>query len=170
LDFCDHVILRSADDLELVQKRLGDTNVDVFPDITCILKYPGRQIRPIRYKIGVFLARPICSNKLGYDDMVKQIAEALDSIAETGFKIKLIPFNTDKSSKEDDRIINDQVFRLMKFKNFAKIVERSDWRFETMQEEISKIDYAICMRFHSHVFCTMNKIPFLSLCYSPKVS
>jgi hypothetical protein len=97
----------------LKKTRLGLENVHVFPDITCNLSYlegKNKDDNADREEVGVFLARPICSNVSGYPKMIQDISEALSSICDMGFAIRLIPFNTDPhNNKEDDRIINDQV-------------------------------------------------------------
>lgn len=168
LDVFDHVLLRSKTDLDTVSKRLGAEYVNVLPDITFYLSPGKTQVQ--RGLVGVFLARPIVDNVDGYMDIVKNIALSIDHmIQEYNVQVILYCFNTDTlSERENDQLINADLFNCIRYKSNVKCCnDRMDY-FQ-MQETIHKLSAALCMRFHSHVFCITNAVPFLSLDCSPKV-
>lgn len=170
IDMFDHVVLRSETDYNIVASRLGPIHVSVLPDITCYLKpKPIDKLVYEKKKVGVFLARPICDNLEGYQNMVKSIAASIDYMVKTyNVEVHLVPFNTrDNNPREDDRIINSDVTFYSSNKLFIFNFEKLN--YTEMQAYIQSLDAAICMRFHSHVFCIANNVPFVSIDCAPKV-
>jgi len=196
LERFDHVILRSSIDLERVQQRIGEHNVDFLPDITSVLFLnpssagpksettvsfpPFRQVSDAAIlgnpaMCGIFLARDVC--KQGdehYEQVITSIAGALEKIysaLNSSVVFVFYCFNSNSSQADErDEIINRDIVNRCKLPPGSMLRRFEEYNFFEMQTEIQKLDVAICMRFHSHVFCTLNDVPFVSLNTSRKVN
>jgi hypothetical protein len=65
---------------------------------------------------------------------------------------------------ENDFIINNDIYKSIKTNNIKLYNNTND-----ILDNITKIDIAICWRFHSHVLCIQYNIPFISISDTPKV-
>jgi hypothetical protein len=71
--------------------------------------------------------------------------------------------NRDGASGEDDRIINQAVMRALN--GAATVINDPAAIFSYMPS----MDYAVCYRFHAHIFCIRYGVPFVSISTTPKV-
>lgn len=84
-------------------------------------------------------------------------------------QIRMLPFGTNRrASWENDILMNHEVYTHMIHK---KAVLDYDLVLNSVQMDVAfgDLDYAICMRFHSHVYAVRHSIPFISMHDHPKV-
>lgn len=190
LDQFDFIMCRAKGDAFSLKKRYGDNHVKYFPDISVYLPelYKAKKVTAgfngiksyktasNRLNVGIFLTRNIYENNPHYGKVVEDIAITLDKIVETevpgihGFEIFLIPFNNNsKNICEDDCLINKDIFNAVKNKNLIHDVSQ---RFNV--EEMwfifkNQLDMNITMRYHSHMYSIVSKVPLVSLYTTRKV-
>lgn len=131
-----------------------------------------------KINIGVFLCRPFYNKDYEdfYNNLIFKISLLLNKILNINknINIYLIPFNINSNNiKENDCIINNHIKSLnylnnriinVNFELFDKTIY-----VEQINTLIKKLNFGICSRFHSHVFCCNNNIPFISLSCTRKV-
>lgn len=174
LDWFDHVFVRSLHDVRLCQARIGSTYAHYLPDLAFALDLPVA-VPKIQGRIGIALIAALAKN-----------TDSLDKLAQLFWKLakryQLVFFRFDSSGKpsEDDRFVNnliqDRIFALYSKANPDQqkrhkpvIVNNSIYTPDQMLREFQRCEYAITMRFHSHVFATLTGVPFLSICETRKV-
>lgn len=164
LDLFDHVILRSSADYEAVSKRLGREHVSIAPDFVLLR---SRQVKPKPVHevktVAVCLARPIINNNPFYHYVVNRIAQALDLLADRhpSITLKLMPFNTNLSSKQEcDIYINREVHELVR--NKERVVMTKSVNFKD-------VDFVIGMRYHSLILSILHQKPFMAMYTTRKI-
>jgi len=176
LDHFDHVFLRSKADVLAVQQRLGSTYAHYLPDLAYALPAPAaveRQL-PAAPRVGVFLIQSIAKNEA----VVRQLSKLLWKLSKQ-HQLVLYRFNTSGSPTEDDQFINSHLQQLWQKRALAEPsaarrrhplqLDNATYTAEQMLSEMQGNDFAICMRFHSHVFSCLAGVPFLSICETRKV-
>jgi polysaccharide pyruvyl transferase WcaK-like protein len=157
LDIFDYVIFRNKYDYNYFKGRLL---CNYIPDIVFLLK-PNREIsrffKKKGEKCGFFLSQTMPKD---YNYLLKLIRDFLAN----NIEIILFSMCTNNLETEDDRILNKQLINLLT-PNEQKMVSLSD----NVILGIKNLDYAICYRYHAHILCIINKIPFLSISQTPKV-
>lgn len=163
LDIFDHVFIRERTDLLKIQKRLGSQYANYFPDLTFLLNRP-KNITRDDGKIGVFLNQQLTrSNAVIYG-----ITKLLEYVSER-YKIIFYSFCNSKA-EDDDRNINKQIYESLNYYNPDNVeIDNNVYNTEEMLNIISSLEFAICGRFHSHVFSMICGTPFLSIYYTRKV-
>lgn len=163
LGYFDHVFTRNYEDIRPIQKLIGSTRSHYIPDIT--LNYKPTHILPKSSslkKCGVFLV----GNLIRYPSIVKDISRLINKLSRT-YNITLYCFDI----KEDPQI-NIQVQKisidLSIYKNNQNLNDRikidvTKYTQHDMINIMTQLDFAICMRYHSHIFCMIAGIPFLSI-------
>ncbi len=157
----DHVFTRNYEDLRRLQELMGCEKAHFLPDLAFVLDRPKRTVAPQEKKsCGVFLV----NNMLRYPKIVKHIAKLVGQIS---FDHNLIfySFNTSQS-KENDSEISDVVAQhiLSKYNRNASITDQhhlSD--VNEMLLSMGNLDFAVCMRFHAHIFSMLANVPFISI-------
>jgi hypothetical protein len=71
------------------------------------------------------------------------------------------------SNTENDIIINSLVYEQLNHSERESIIFLD--KPQSIFHYLDNIDYAVCWRFHSHIFCIQYNIPFLSISNTPKV-
>jgi len=190
LDQFNFIMCRAKGDAFNLRRRFGENHVRYFPDLSVYLPHLFKVERSKKeftgindYKIfndklnvGVFLTRNIFEKNPHYDTVVKRIAKALDGISQLqlpgicGFELFLIPFNTNsRNAFEDDHLINNDIYEHVENKKFihnvdkAFTVEEMWWTFK------NQLDMNITMRYHSHMYSIVSRVPFASLYTTRKV-
>jgi len=176
LDYFDHVFLRSKADVLAVQQRLGSTNAHYLPDLAFALPVPasGKRKTPAVPRVGVFLIQSIAKNEA----VVRRLSKLLWKLSKH-YRLVLYRFNTSNSPDEDDQFINRRMQQLWQERALAKPkaarhrhpleLDNAVYTAEQMLGQMQGNDFAICMRFHSHVFSCLAGVPFLSICETRKV-
>lgn len=166
LTYFDSLFLRSQTDVRPLQKILGSTVPHYLPDVTFSLE-PIVIPRPVRSRplIGVFLA--VCQ----HHQVKHDLASLLSSLAEHA-DITLYRFNSGGEPREDDSFFNNDIARLVAAKNDKHTLTVNNRPYDThkMLKKISRLDMAICMRYHSHIFSMITGTPFVSIGITRKTS
>lgn len=196
LNLFDRIYLRNNNDYMRIIKNEHDdilgsiskSNIHYIPDLCFGLKYSLNSFNPdfealhiskTKTNIGVFLCRPFF--RKGYENQYANIIFKISRLLKKillnvkNAQIYLIPFNIHASnSKECDYLINAHIKELNS-QNSAiinidqNIIKKSNY-VEIIDALVGKMDFAICGRFHSHVFCINNNVPFVSLSCTRKCS
>ncbi|KAJ3005202.1 UNVERIFIED_CONTAM: hypothetical protein HDU68_004708, partial [Siphonaria sp. JEL0065] len=113
-------------------------------------------------KLGVFLTRNIYRKNKNYPLVVQKLAHALTVLSER-FVVNLIPFNTFTQNKNEcDLYINRDVYNAVDSERAFTLLE--------MREIFSEhLDFAITMRYHSHMYAITTNTPFVSMFTTSKV-
>jgi len=169
----DYIITRSKYEKELLLKNNFNSDwVDELSDITTILTFPKQSNIEYkilkdneRLKIGLFVAQPFSKILFINNNFNELIKFMEDQIKINKVKWILYSFNNyEISDSECDFYLMKKIYESIKeeFKEFVYLDFRQ-LNFFDMTMEISNLNAAVCMRFHSHVFCTMCNIPFISI-------
>lgn len=194
LDQFHFLMCRSTKDATMLRKRFGESHVRYFPDLSVYLpklydnivkpKKEADGIRPWklfpeRLNVGVFLTRNIFEKNENYDKVITGLSNALSKIAglelpgSPGFELFLIPFCTnEKNIFEDDNLINTDVVDRLRGTDSSIYVHNVDKRFSVEEMYFifkDQLDVCLTMRYHSHMFATICRVPFVSLYTTQKV-
>ena len=119
--------------------------------------------------IGFFLSQTIMSN-LNHSQKFKYIAHIISLIRfwlNENYKIYMFSMCTNNIDSENDNIINEMIFSQLyeTEKTNVKVYINN----KKVLKKINKIKYAVCLRYHAHILCIINNIPFISISDTPKV-
>lgn len=153
LDRYDQIYVRhKAHSAELINIKQTD-NVFHIPDAAFIIPIPPSLPKPARPIIGVFLA-----NGINLHTLIKPVLSGLIQ----DYEVILYSFNTSPESHESDVLYANHYFP--EYKQGPIIQDPSK-----MLAEMSRLHFAICVRYHSNIFAIMQHIPFVSIAYTQKV-
>ena len=148
------------------------TRIDSFycPDIVFSLNrvVPRFSLKKKQY-VGFFLSQTSVAhlNRHNEHEYLLSIANFIRYLIGINYKICLFPMCTNEKQQEDDNIINIKLLDL-----FSEHEKHSIRAFSTNKKiltNLKKLKYAICWRYHAHVLCIINNIPFVSISTTPKV-
>ena len=159
-DLFDHVFLREKRDLSLWSRLIGAKYVHYLPDIGFRLS-KAPQVDG-RSGVGVFLARPMRDSS-GYK--TKVISTLRDLVKQD--KVTLYSFNTSDNPEERDLDFNLEI--ASHFNGSNLMVDCNSYTPDQIINIMSTLHYAVCSRFHSHVFAIVAGCPFISLATTRKV-
>lgn len=189
----DHVFTRNYEDVRSLQKLLGSHRAHFIPDIALAYKpnHPHKSIisdssafesssnriphpnRTINKKCGVFLV----GNLMKFPQIVEDIAHLISKISLT-YNIILYCFNPDEDATISFAVRESALnrlhgsytdnFNLRALLELAKREERikvntNKYTAQEMVDLMTDLDFAVCMRYHSHIFCTVAGTPFMSI-------
>lgn len=119
--------------------------------------------------VGFFLAQPIINNMTTQKQLeyINFICDIMKYWISKNYKIYLFALCTNGKHSEDDNFINQRI--LSNLDNNIKHNIKSYSNNKKIFEKINKIKFANCARYHAHVLCIINNIPFLSISNTPKV-
>ncbi len=154
----DHVFTRNYEDLRSIQQILGAYRVHFMPDI-CLNYISSRSTPRIRetLKCGVFLV----GDSINYPYIVDDLAHIISKLVDN-YQITLYCFHPNEDLKIS-MTVRDLIGRKYN-KSTKRIIV--DYNFYTAQEMVdicSDLNFGICMRYHSHIFCTISNVPFISI-------
>ena len=170
LDMFDYIFVRNKKDIDKLALRYGSNRVFYMPDIVFKVDPPkNRKLIRSNAKskelktVGMFLVRNV------YDkpNIVFNLTRFVEHVSKN-YKVILYAFNTSGAINEDDRLLNENISMALRLNNVE--ADMNVYSTEEMLEKIAGLDLAVCMRLHSHIFCTIANVPFLSLCMTRKVS
>lgn len=137
-----------------------------YPDI--VFTYP-RQITLCRKYVGFFLSQTAIANKNECDKInyINNIVIFIKYLISKNYNIYLFSMCDNDKITESDNIIN---------MNILEYLDISDKKYVTffnsnklILENIKKVKYSICWRYHAHILSIIYNIPFISLSNTPKV-
>lgn len=94
-------------------------------------------------------------------DFEKEMAEALDLVATSGYEIVFIPMHG-----EDDDITSRRVAELMKAES---VIAPYDMSIEEKIGLIKLSELVVAMRLHALIFAAVVHVPYVALSYDPKI-
>lgn len=156
LEHFDHVFTRNYEDLRALQRVLGSHRAHFIPDIA-LNYHVSKPLVDSANVCGVFLV----GNLIQFPSIVEDIAHLIAKTTQT-HEVILYLFHP----AEDVLIsttVQDLAVRRFKADSTRIRVDSTDYTAQQMINLMSEIDFAICMRYHSHVFCTVAGIPFMSI-------
>ena len=149
----DDIYLRGKKDLPILSRKVGSQHCGAIPDI--VFSYNIELIPDKREekKVACFLVGSLLESKA----FMFTLNLYLRHLLELGYRIELLTMH----AEEDDKINQDVI------ETFAEYGEQIIYHsFLSQNEFLYKLNYfsfAICVRFHAHILCTMYGIPFVSL-------
>ncbi len=165
----DRIIFRNKADYNYFSPRLGKY-VSYSPDIVFTLKYKLPLIHKKKHNnVGFFVATPIYNglSQKDKDLFMKNIRKFISLLLDLDYKIYMFPMCCNEKQSEDDLLLIKKITeiytpsQLKKFKFFQSN--------KKILEEIPKMKYNFCWRFHSIVLSIIHNIPFISFSKTPKV-
>jgi polysaccharide pyruvyl transferase WcaK-like protein len=160
----DDIIVRSTTDVRDLSMMLGSSHVHYMPDLAFSLNI----VPPIRKlgdkNIGIFLVGSIMTN----NSLLFTILRITNWLASNGYNLHLIPMYSEENVTNTDVDINNYVLSVSR-QYSSNIIVHPKYTHEKFIEIVSTLDLAICVRFHSHIYCTILGIPFLSIPLTRKV-
>lgn len=150
----DHIFTRNYEDVRDIQKLLGSHKAHYIPDIALSFNTTKKKIKNTRKRCGVFLV----GNLMDFPKIVEDISHTIKYICST-HNIIFYSFNPSediKIAKKVKEIIGEQYYTRLEIK-YCRYTPQE------MIDEMVGLDFAVCMRYHSHIFCTVAGLPFISI-------
>lgn len=157
----DDVILRSERDVPALSSVLGSRHVHYMPDVTYAL--PVTRAAPVAGSVGLFLVGSLMKHKSFYFCILSTINWLLSS----GYSVRLFSMFTDPAIEDNDLAINAQVLETFAHTGKIEMVEHDG--VDDFRAKMASLQFALCFRFHAHIFCTQLGVPFLSFPFTRKV-
>lgn len=166
----DHVFVRNYEHVRDVQKVIGTYKAHYMPDLAFCLDFPPKQnndsivAKAKTPSCGIFMIQNLMKFPLVVKDIIKLIYEI-----NRKYNIILYLFNTHNSGENDiyaSNYIKDKIhskIKRSKGNHYDITVDSNRYTPEEMLLKISKLDFAVCMRYHSHIFCMLANVPFISI-------
>lgn len=165
LQIFEHIIFRSEQDYTKLSKYVS---CSYGPDIVFNMT---KQISLFKKNnIGFFLSQTALES-LNFNQKNKYIGQIINLIRyliKQNYKILLFPMCTNGLQSEDDNIINSLVYSELNINEKMFVKTYTDNK--KVLNKISTLKFAVCYRYHAHILCIINKIPFLSISNTPKVN
>lgn len=192
LGYFDHIFVRNYEDLRTIQKVVGSHKVHFIPDIALSYKPSHERLIAISNDSSVFLESGrksssdrmtgrkcgifLVGNLIAYPHIVEDMAHLISKIALTS-NVTLYCFSPGEDTKISETVrdlatkrMHSNVFGKLKSKIFAIddiknqiVVDSTKYNAQDMVDVIADLDFAVCMRYHSHIFCTVAGTPFMSI-------
>ena len=164
LSLFDHVFLRETSDLPELTYRIGGRYAHALPDMAFLKKPLIWTPKDNKKTIGVFLAQPMRV----VENYINSTIELLKHAAEFG-NLKFIRFNYSESPKEDDKFIQNEIQTRLAEKGILVDNDLTIYTTDQVVDMMSTFHFAICARFHSHIYATIAGCPFMSIATTRKV-
>lgn len=173
----DHVFTRNYEDVRSIQMLLGSHKAHFIPDIALAYRPTIERMNRIKNKgekkCGVFLV----GNIIEFPQIAEDIAHIISKVSLT-YEVVLYCFNPSEDDKISYYVRDSAVKRLNqsytkedRLKNILEKAKKGErirvdtngYEAQQMIDIIADLDFAICMRYHSHIFCTVAETPFMSI-------
>lgn len=166
LDIFDHVFIREKEFTSLIQKRLGSIYSHYIPDLGFSIDFKNNNLFKKSKKIGIFLAQ----SYFNYKPILFKFSKFLKTLCNE-YEITFYKFNTSGEKNEDDETINAFIYNSIKDTSYKVNIENDTNRYDTyeMLQKISELDFSICFRFHSAIFSTIARTPFITISSNRKI-
>jgi hypothetical protein len=163
VDLFDDIILRSYEDLRVISSMIGSKHVHRMPDLGFNLPMNLVSRDKTGKKVGIFLVGSIMSNY----PLVFTLKMFIHWLISNDYSIELIPMFFQDDIKDNDVALNELLLKT--FEHTGKITSCICTNMDNFLSKLSYLDYGICMRFHSAVFCTRSGLPFIALPLTRKI-
>jgi polysaccharide pyruvyl transferase WcaK-like protein len=172
VDVFDYIIFRNKKDYEYFSPRFQPSQCLYLPDIVFLKK----RIQPINFwkkperkMVGFFLSKTAISglDKDMRESYYKYIIGIINYWTYKNRSVTLFSMCCSENVNEDDRIINRDIYERLTGKENEFVFLSKD--NSEILPNMHQLEFAICWRFHAHVFCMSYGVPFLSISQTPKV-
>jgi polysaccharide pyruvyl transferase WcaK-like protein len=163
-----YIIVRHKEDYNLIKNRFDNLiPCEYIQDIVFMYDVNGYKTKLLNNNnasrsIGLFLSQP----KLKKTPNLNNYIDIIIYYVENNYTVKLFSMCYSENINESDMIANkilmDEIPK--KYRHRVKIVSN-----KSFENSIKTINFAICERFHAHILCIINNIPFISLGNTLKV-
>ncbi len=137
-----------------------------YPDI--VFTYP-KQITLCRKYIGFFLSQTAIAHKNENDKSyyINNLVIFIKYLISKNYNIYLFSMCDNFKITEDDTIINTYILECLDIcdKKYITFFNSN----KLILENIKRVKYSICWRYHAHILSIIYNIPFISLSNTPKV-
>ena len=166
INIFEYISFRTKTDYNKLSKYVHS---EYIPDI--VFNHSKKHSLTIRHNnVGFFLSQTVL-HSLDYTQKSKYILDIVNLIRyllNNNYKVVLFPMCTNTVESENDNIINQTVYsHLSDTEKKRTTVYISNKKVLT---KINTLKLAVCFRYHAHILCIVNKIPFISISHTPKVS
>jgi polysaccharide pyruvyl transferase WcaK-like protein len=150
INIFEYILFRSQKDYDFFKRYI---KCDFAPDIVLSLKHNIHL--NTREKIGFFLSQTAIHNisKEKESEYINTIVNFIKDIINKHYSVYLFSMCTNNKYSEDDNFINSKIYS----------------KFNQDDRKYIKVRFSICWRYHAHILCIINKIPFISISNTPKV-
>jgi polysaccharide pyruvyl transferase WcaK-like protein len=162
LSLFDHVFLRETTDLFQLTQQIGGRYAHALPDLA-FLKTPLTWFPTKKRIIGVFLAQPMRA----HENYINSMIDLLTHVSKFG-NLKFIRFNYSENPEEDDKYIQNDIQKILEDKGIFVDNDLSIYTTDQILEMLTRFQFAICGRFHAHIYATIAGCPFISVAFTRK--
>jgi len=133
----------------------------------------GKQIVPQHpgKKCGIYLVQ----NLIRFPSIVRDISRLVNSIL-NNYHVIFYLFNTSNSGSENDTGISKEIIKNVKkiqkkkisrgihtSRRYTMTVDTTIYHPNDMLHQMIDLDFAVCMRYHAHIYCMLANVPFMSI-------
>lgn len=166
INYFDDIILRSKEDLPVISKILGTIHTHYLPDLaySIPISFEHPSYDGARKKIGFYLVGTMIDNP----GLLYTIHRFANFVLTTGYELHLIPMHHREGMTSSDVSIGENIANVFKLYE-SQIKVHPLYDFNTFISIMGQLDFALCARFHAHVFCVRLGVPFISIPLTRKV-
>lgn len=171
----DHVFTRNYEDVRALQAVMGSERAHYLPDFTFMLDRPSKPTNPsdmaspspstlqsplpkTKGKIGVFLINNLSS----YPAIMSELQFFLHRLSKS-YTLVFYRFNSSGGEEDDGFINHKMVEKINTGRSVPAICDTKIYDAQEMIEEMSTLEFAICLRFHAHIFAMLAGVPLMSI-------
>jgi polysaccharide pyruvyl transferase WcaK-like protein len=170
LNLFDHIFFRNLTDTHYLQSRLGSEVVHYLPDLAFSLNTSGLASKhwsklasfSRRPRLGLFYIASISTSAVMVQSLINLTLELSRS-----YDVRLYRFNTSNTKNEDDGLLNSTIAAALPAGSVR--VKNKVYTIPKMLRVFSRLDVAVCMRYHSHILAILTGTPFISISTTRKV-
>lgn len=173
IGYFDHVFTRNLEDLRRAQKILGSHRAHYLPDAT--FKLSLKEVcnsgdKTVRTKMeqkqcGMFLV----GNLIRYDEVVEDLTRLVVKLSKR-YQVTLYCFDSREDYRLSQRVVDHAREKAAKLGYYSERTVNEQIQLDMKQyttyemlDVINKLDYAVCMKYHAHIFAMICGVPFLSI-------
>jgi polysaccharide pyruvyl transferase WcaK-like protein len=171
LDIFEVIIFRNQADSDMFTPRYSNLYCKMLPDPVFLLKPENKPNFLTKFSkkekninVGFFLSQTVKAT----DEYIENLAHLVRNwIFHNATVYFLTMCNNLDSSTENDLILNTAVYNKLNYAEREHVVYMD--KPESILDLMPSLQYAVCWRFHAHVFCIQYGVPFISISNTPKV-
>lgn len=165
INMFEYVVFRTKKDYNELSKFVPSEYVpDIVFKMTKKIGFIKKNI------VGFFLSQTALQglNQIQKNKYIAYIVNLIRFLMDKNYKILLFPMCTNTNETENDNIINQIIYAQLsetEKKNIKAYISS-----KKILQKINTLKFAVCFRYHAHILCIINKIPFISISNTPKVN
>lgn len=161
--YFDDIVIRNQKDISCIRNFIGSKHAHYTPDLAFCLPISVPQIVKTGKTVGLFLVGSFLHNH----SFKFCLLTLTNWLITSGYIVELIPMYYDDKISDNDMALNEYIYKT--FSHTGKINNHGKYSVMEFIDKVSQLDFAICMRFHAHIFCTRLGVPFISIPTTRKV-